>query len=86
MDALIERLSNPTVAIIVALLVTYSIYSRLMATAAVPAGVPWIGKDSSKLFAETRATFASFNNVREWLGEGYEKVCSASACPLALNE
>lgn len=36
--------------------------------------LPWIGKDDSKSFAVTRATFSSINNVKNWLAEGYQKV------------
>jgi len=74
MDALVERLSHPSYAVPISLLIVYSVYTRLTSTSTVPSGLPWVGKDSSKLFADTRATFASFSNVRKWLGEGYEKV------------
>jgi hypothetical protein len=36
--------------------------------------LPWIGRDDSKSFAATRATFASISNVSNWLAEGYQKV------------
>lgn len=36
--------------------------------------LPWIGKDDSKSFAATRATFSSISNVKNWLAEGYQKV------------
>jgi hypothetical protein len=39
-----------------------------------PKDVPWIGRDDSKSFAVTRATFSSINNVNKWLAEGYQKV------------
>jgi len=39
-----------------------------------PQNVPWIGRDDSKSFAVTRATFSSINNVNKWLAEGYQKV------------
>lgn len=39
-----------------------------------PNNLPWIGKDNTKLFAATRATFSSINNVNKWLSEGYQKV------------
>ena len=74
MESLIQRLSQPSYAIPVALFALYSIYSRLSYKSSVPPGIPWVGKSSSGLFAETRATFASFSNVCNWLGEGYEKV------------
>ena len=76
MNALLERLSNPAVSIPVLILLTYSLYHRLSAVSRVPEGVPWIGKDSSKLFADTRAFLASFNAVKDWLAVGYDKVPS----------
>lgn len=36
--------------------------------------LPWVGKDDSKSFAGTRATFSSISNVKNWLAEGYQKV------------
>lgn len=76
MDALFQLLSNPAVALLILLLVVYSVYNRLTAVSNIPAGIPWIGKDPSKLFADTRANLASFSNVREWLEVGYKKVYS----------
>lgn len=73
MEALLERVFYPSFAIPIALFVVYSIYTRLTSTSTVPSGLPWVGKDSNKRFADTRATLASFSNVREWLGDGYEK-------------
>ena len=52
------------------------LYSHVMSCKCLPSSLPWIGKDSSKWFAETRAHFASFTNVRQWLAEGYLKVRS----------
>lgn len=74
MDVLAERFTNPAVAIPIVVLVLYFVYNRFTAGEAVPAGLPWVGKDPSKLFAETRAALQSFNCVRDWLNEGYEKV------------
>lgn len=39
-----------------------------------PKDMPWIGRDDSKSFTITRATFSSINNVNKWLAEGYQKV------------
>lgn len=36
--------------------------------------LPWIGRDDSKSFALTRATFSSISNVKNWLAEGYQQV------------
>ncbi|THW20253.1 putative P450 monooxygenase [Aureobasidium pullulans] len=38
----------------------------------VPKTLPWVGKSTGPL-AEIRASYASFNNVRQWLAEGYAK-------------
>lgn len=75
MDALIQRISHPSWAIPIALSIVSLLYSRIKSASTLPSGLPWVGKDSSLLFADTRATFASFSNVRKWLGEGYEKAC-----------
>ena len=74
MDALLERLSNPIVLLPIAVLILYIIYNRLNAKSRVPAGLPWIGRDASKLFSESRAALSSFRNVRQWLNQGYERV------------
>lgn len=74
MEALLQRLSSPTVALPILFLVIYSIYNRLTAVSSLPAGLPWIGKDSGKIFADTRANLASFSSVRDWLEVGYNKV------------
>ena len=55
-------------------LVLYFLYTRLTRKSEVPPGLPWVGKDPSKFFAETRAAISSFVNCRKWLAEGYEKV------------
>lgn len=47
-------------------------YNKREAT--VPSTLPWVGRPTGPL-AETRARYASFNNVRQWFAEGYAKVC-----------
>jgi len=74
MEALLERLSDPTVSLPIALLITYLVYNRLTAKTPVPEGLPWVGRDSSKLFSKSRAALLSLSNVRRWLKQGYEKV------------
>lgn len=74
MDALVQRLPSPAVALPILLLVVYSLYIRLTAVSNIPAGLPWIGKDPSKVLADTRANLASLSSVREWLEVGYSKV------------
>ena len=78
MDALIQRLPSPLIAIPLLVLIASSLYNRLTALSKVPEGVPWVGKDPSKFFAGTRAFLASFTGVREWLASGYDKVIRLS--------
>jgi len=73
MDGLAERLSNPLVFFPIILVIVSVIYSQCTAGEDLPHNLPWIGKESNRLFAETRAHFASFTKVRQWLNEGYEK-------------
>ncbi|KAF2436506.1 cytochrome P450 [Tothia fuscella] len=72
LDAIIERLSSPFIWIPLLFACVSILNSRITARKTTPKGLPWIGK-SSGLFAETRAHISSFNNVRQWLGEGYKK-------------
>src|SRR6266498_1302995 len=74
MEALSERLTNPAIAAPLIFFICYVIYSKATSKSPVPSDLPWIGRDSSKLFSETRAAFNSFSNFRKWLAEGYEKV------------
>ena len=74
MDAFLQRLSTPAVAIPFLLFVIYSVYYRLTNVSNIPEGVPWIGKDTSKRFAGTKASIAGFSDVRKWLEAGYDKV------------
>lgn len=76
MEAVQERLSNPALSLPIAVLVVYLIYKGLTAKSPIPQGLPWIGRDPKKLFSEKRAALSSFNNVRQWLNQGYEKVPS----------
>ena len=74
MDDFLERLSTPAVAVPLLLFVLFSVYNRLTTVSNIPERVPWIGKDTSKIFASTRASIAGFNNARKWLEDGYDKV------------
>ena len=74
MEAVLDRFLNPAIAFPLVLLVSHLIYIRLNAKPDVPPELPWIGRDPSKWFSKTRASLASFSNVRQWLNEGYEKV------------
>lgn len=56
----------------------FGVLLSILVKAATPAldypALPWIGRDDSKFFALTRATFASAYNVKNMLAEGYQKV------------
>jgi hypothetical protein len=75
-NVIMDRLSSSYIWLPVLFAVFSLLYSRITAGKTTPKNLPWIGK-STGLFAETRAHLASFNNVREWLGEGYKRVCVA---------
>ena len=85
MEELIARLANPSVAGPLVLFIFYILYTQFTSKSTLPSDLPWIGKDSSKLFAETRASLRSFNNVRQWLGEGYEKVGAEESTRLRFS-
>jgi hypothetical protein len=73
LNAIMDRLSNSFIWVPVLFAFISLLYSRITARRTTPKDVPWIGKPTG-LFAETRAHLSSFNNVRQWLGEGYKKV------------
>lgn len=81
MDTLLERPSNPSITVPLVLLVTYAIYNRLHVSPSIPSELPWVGRDPSKLFSQTRVSLASLTNYRQWLNEGYQK---APLFPLAM--
>ncbi|KAL9099371.1 MAG: hypothetical protein Q9163_005119 [Psora crenata] len=68
-----DILTHPAVIISTLLFVLKQIYDGLSARSETPAGLPWVGLDENKLFAETRAHLSGLTNVREWLSEGYHK-------------
>ncbi|TID17437.1 hypothetical protein E2P81_ATG08009 [Venturia nashicola] len=68
-----EYLSSPFVWMPLLFVIVSTIYSRLTATLPPPSDLPWVGKNSSNMFAETRAHLTSFNNIRQLLHEGYNK-------------
>ena len=43
----------------------YTLLSRFSSNGPLP-DLPWIGKEDGKLFAEARASIASFSNSRKW--------------------
>jgi hypothetical protein len=77
-NVIVERLSSPFIWMPLLFVAISMLYSRLTAILPPPTELPWIGKCSNKMFAETRAHLTSFNNVRQWLNEGYNKVRSCS--------
>jgi hypothetical protein len=76
--SLVERLLGYGYSQIIFYLVSFIlvsiIYSYATSCKSLPLSIPWIGKDSRKLFAETRAHLTSFTKVKQWLQEGYDKV------------
>lgn len=73
MDVILDRLTSHPIATAVSCIVLYTALTRLTAPTLVPKTLPWVGKRSNRLFAETWATFESFANVPIWMGEGYNK-------------
>ena len=73
MDAFLQRLLTPAVATPFLIFVIFSVYDRLTRYN-IPKGVPWIGKDTSKIFAGTRASIAGLKDVKKWLEVGYDQV------------
>ena len=79
-DSLLQLLSHRGILYPLCFVVVAWFYSRVTSCKSLPEEIPWVGKDSRKLFAETRAHFTSFTKVRQWLGEGYAKVCLEMKC------
>jgi len=73
----LDYLTRPAVAVPLVIVLLYKAYAQLTAISPVPTDLPWIGRDFGKIFSETRAHLSSFNNVREWLAEGYGQVRSS---------
>ncbi|KAG8527722.1 uncharacterized protein KY384_007876 [Bacidia gigantensis] len=73
MVAITELLTQPwtIVFLVVSLL---QIYHKLTAKSKIPDGVPWVGRDSSRWFAGTRASLSSFGDTQQLLAQGYQKL------------
>jgi hypothetical protein len=71
-----EFLARPVILFPLGFVLLSVLYSLATSNDRLPETIPWIGKDCTKLFAETRAHFSSFSNVRQWLQAGYGKVRS----------
>lgn len=65
---------RPVLAFAIIVSILFAVLAVTASAQKYPQDVPWIGRDDSKSFAITRATFSSINNVNKWLAEGYQKV------------
>ena len=74
MIEIFDFLTRPAVLITLLGLLLVQVYRSLSSQSEIPPELPWIGKDSRKAFAETRAHFSSLTRLQYWLAEGYEKV------------
>ncbi|KAK4548532.1 hypothetical protein LTR36_009442 [Oleoguttula mirabilis] len=73
MDRLSDYLTSPISIVLLAVCgLAYVLHSRFSNNGALP-DLPWVGKADDQLFAEARASIASFSNSRRWLNEGYTK-------------
>jgi len=66
--------TRPTITVPAVIFLIFVAVRVLTSDTLVPKSLPWVGRPSSGPFAETRASFSSFNNVRAWLQEGYATV------------
>lgn len=71
-------LTRPAILVGIIAVLLYGAYSAATTKGKLPEKLPWIGRKSGPL-SETRATYASLNNVRTWLSEGYEKYSQKGA-------
>lgn len=73
-QALVETAQDrPVLAFVVISVLLLAVVKAASSSQEYPS-LPWIGKDDTKSFAGTRATFSSISNVKNWLAEGYQKV------------
>ena len=66
--------TRPTITVPAVIFLIFAALRLLKSETLVPKSLPWVGRPTSGPFAETRASFSSFNNVRAWLKEGYATV------------
>lgn len=66
--------TRPTITVPAVIFLIFVAVRVLTSETLVPKSLPWVGRPTSGPFAETRASFSSFNNVRAWLQEGYATV------------
>ena len=67
MEALIQRLSSPAIIFPILLFISHLIYKRLTALSTMPADLPCISKDPSKVSPDVGANLASISSVKDWL-------------------
>ena len=72
---IIEHAARPAVIAPFVLFFIIQVFGALISTSKAPKNLPWVGKDTSKFFAETRAHLSSFKHGVKNLADGYEKVC-----------
>ncbi|KAK5127729.1 hypothetical protein LTR08_004229 [Meristemomyces frigidus] len=73
LEGLSAYLTSPlAIAVFAVLGLAYALLSRFSSHIQLP-DLPWVGKEDGQLFAEARASIASFTNSRKWLSEGYTK-------------
>lgn len=69
-----QQLLSPVIVVPLLILTIYLVYDRLLASSSTPSGVPWVGKGSSRVFSQTKASFLSLTHMQEWMAEGYKSV------------
>ncbi|KAK5119965.1 hypothetical protein LTR85_007041 [Meristemomyces frigidus] len=73
MERLSDYLTSPISIVLLAICgLVYALHARFSSKEILP-DLPWVGKADAQIFAEARASIASFNNSRKWLSEGYAK-------------
>jgi hypothetical protein len=65
---------RPVLALALVVSILVAVLAVATSTQEYPRELPWVGKDDSKSFAATRATYSSIKNVNKWLAEGYQEV------------
>jgi hypothetical protein len=65
---------RPVLALAIVVSILVAVLAVATSTQEYPSELPWVGKDDSKSFAATRATYSSIKNVNKWLAEGYQRV------------
>lgn len=74
MDVAFERISSHPIVTAISCILLYILFIRLTTPTALPKGLPWVGKQSDRLFSETWACLMSIRNSPNLLRNGYEKV------------